>query len=86
MTTDLKINKSRLFKRSWYLFKQGYNGTFSDCLKLVWAEMKEFRAKRIREIELSNLPKTSLTRPETDPVAMANYLTEFYNSNCYKGD
>lgn len=84
MTTDLKINKSRLFKRAWYLCKQGYNGSISDCLKQVWAEMKEYRAEKIREIESAKKPKVFGTAP--DPVTMANYLSEFYKSNAYKGD
>jgi hypothetical protein len=46
--------------------------------------MKEYRAEKIREIESAKKPKVFGTAP--DPVTMANYLSEFYKSNAYKGD
>lgn len=49
-TRKYNINKSRLFKRAWYLTKQGYNGTFSFCLKFVWKETKDYQDKQ-RAIE-----------------------------------
>ncbi len=55
----LRIDKSKLMKRAWYLFKQGYNGTFSYCMQKVWKEMKDFIAKQAKqaaaEIEYAKL-------------------------------
>lgn len=45
---NLKINKSRLMYRAWYLVKtQGYPLTYA--MKKVWAEMKEWIAEKIQE-------------------------------------
>lgn len=45
---NLKINKSRLMSRAWYLVKnQGYPLTYA--MKKVWAEMKEWIAEKIQE-------------------------------------
>jgi hypothetical protein len=76
------INKSRLFKRAWYLFKQGYNGTFSYCLKRVWAEMKQAVIDAIAKIEMAAAPKYINSTFAPSAETMCN----FYHSSCYKGD
>ena len=75
------INKSRLFKRAWYLVKnQGYNLSFA--LKKVWSEMKEYIAEKAKEKANEHLPEyqgsTFCYSEET--------MRDFYQSNCYKGD
>lgn len=81
-TTNYKIDKSRLFKRAWYLFKQGFAGTFSYYLKQVWAEMKKALIEKIRKIEYANYPEYR----GTTWAPSAETMAAFYNSNCYKGD
>lgn len=42
------INKSKLFKRAWFLVKtKGFN--LSLALKIVWAEMKEYILEKAKE-------------------------------------
>lgn len=82
MEVKLNINRTRLFKRAWYLFKQGYNGPFSYCLKRVWKEMKEALADRIRDIKYADY-KEYQGSPWTPTVET---MGAYYNSNSYKGD
>ena len=80
--TTTSIDKSRLFKRAWFLFKQGYNGTFSYCLKKVWAELKQAVKDAIAKIELAAAPRFTGCNLTPSPETMAAY----YNTSCYKGD
>jgi len=75
------INKSRLFKRAWYLVKnQGYN--LSWALKKVWSEMKEYIAEKANEKANEHLPEYQGSKFYFSEDAMR----EFYMSNAYKGD
>ena len=79
MTTT--INKSRLFKRAWYLTKTKY-GSFAYNLKKVWAEMKEEAKKQAAKFINVSFPEMTISTWTPSPEAMQAY----YNSNAYKGD
>jgi len=84
-TTKTTINKSRLFKRAWYLVKErGYK--LSYALRTVWAEMKAYIIKQANEsayTESLRNPQSSVSVAwNPSPESMAAY----YNSSCYKGD
>ena len=81
LTAMTTTNKSKLFKRAWYLTKNQY-GSFAYNLKKVWAEMKEAIKERIAKIEMAETPEYTGCNWTPSPEAMYNY----YNSNCYKGD
>jgi len=84
-TTNNSINKSRLFKRAWYLVKRsGYS--LSYALKTVWAEMKAYAIEKANELDylesLKNPQNSVSVAWNPSPEVMAAY----YNSNCYKAD
>jgi predicted amidohydrolase len=79
--TNTAIDKSRLFKRAWYLTKNKY-GSFAYNLKKVWAEMKEAIKERISKIEMAITPEYTGCNWTPSAKTMAAY----YNSSCYKGD
>lgn len=85
MTTTTTINKSRLFKRAWYLVKQR-SYSLSYALTTVWAEMKAYIIKQANELaytESLRNPQSSVSQAwNPSPEAMAAY----YSSNAYKGD
>lgn len=79
------IDKSRLFKRAWYLVKARYY-SLSFALRTVWAEMKEAIKRAASELSLAE----SLQNPQNSVSAAFNPSSEamqsYYNSNAYKGD
>lgn len=76
--TNNSIDKSRLFKRAWYLVKTKCF-SLSYALKTVWAEMKQ--AIKVRTAKLETVEYTGSTwTPSTETMAA------YYNSNCYKAD
>lgn len=77
-TTNNSIDKSRLFKRAWYLVKTKYY-SLSFALKTVWAEMKKAIKETIAKLETVEYTG-SIWTPSS--VTMAVY----YSSNCYKAD
>lgn len=84
-TTKTTINKSKLFKRAWYLVKErGYK--LSYALQTVWAEMKAYIIKQVNELAYAE----SLLNPQISvSVAWnpsADTMQSYYNSSCYKGD
>jgi hypothetical protein len=76
-----KIDKSRLFKRAWYLVKSR-SYSIAYALRTVWAEMKATIKETIAKIELSETVQYTAITWTPSPEAMYNY----YSSNCYKGD
>jgi len=84
-TTNNTIDKSRLFKRAWYLVKEK-SYSLSYALITVWKEMKE----AIKEIANKLALAESLQNPQNSVSVAWNPTTEtmaaYYNSNAYKGD
>lgn len=81
--TTYTINKSRLFKRAWYLVKTcGYS--ISNALKKVWSEMKAYAIEKTNESAyLESLKRPQIYTPWTpSPETMATY----YGGGTYKGD
>lgn len=77
-TTNNKINRSRLFKRAWYLVKERCY-SLSYALKTVWAEMKEAIKDKINKLNTMQYTGSTWT-PSTESMQV------YYNSNSYKGD
>jgi len=77
MATTNKIDKSRLFKRVWYLVKER-SYSLSFALVTVWKEMKEAIKKAIEKLTIQYTGSTWTPSPET--------MAAYYNSNCYKAD
>ena len=80
-TIKNKIDKSRLFKRAWYLVKMKCF-TLSYALITVWAEMKETIKNMIAKLEISKTIQYAGSTWGTSTESMQVY----YNSNAYKGD
>ena len=84
-TTKTTINKSRVFKRAWYLVKER-SYSLSYALRQVWKEMKEAikdTANKLAIVEPLLDPQSSVSVDwNPSPEAMAAY----YNLSCYKGD
>jgi len=85
MKTNNPINKSRLFKRAWYLVKER-SYSLSYALITVWREMKE----AVKEAALKLAYETSLLKTQTNVsvawIASPEAMAAYYNSSCYKGD
>lgn len=75
---NTQIDKSRLFKRAWYLVKKQFY-TLSQALKKVWAEMKEYAKEKASEIAI----KVDFSTPFK---VSADSMQAYYNSTAYKGD
>ena len=59
--SELKYNKSRLFKRAHYLNRTTYM-SFSEALTQVWKEAKDYRVELIEELEaLYNMLSIAIT-------------------------
>ena len=88
MTTTTQINKRRLFKRAWHLFKGNdwnFRGlTFSECLKQVWKEIKDFAAEVKAEAEA----KAKRLQEDWSSNRTPLDCSEYYNrpSGSYYGD
>lgn len=84
-TTKTTINKSRLFKRAWYLVKER-SYSLSYALITVWKEMKEAIKDTANKLALAE----SLLNPQSSVSVTWNPTAEtmavYYNSSCYKGD
>lgn len=50
LESELKYNKSRMFKRAHFLAKRSFM-SFSDALKQVWRECKAYRKELSEKIE-----------------------------------
>jgi len=77
------INKSKLFKRAWYLTKNQF-GSFSFNLKKVWKELKQAVKDAINALIVIETEKQPLY--SNGYKATNETLENFYRSNCYKGD
>jgi len=77
----MKIDKSKLMKRAWYLVKkQGYS--LSYAMIKVWKELKDFAKEQIEQAKRDLMPEYQGCNIQPTAEAMYN----FYNSNEYKGD
>jgi len=80
-TTNNSIDKSRLFKRAWYLVRTKCY-SISYALKTVWNEMKTAIKERIAKLEISETIQYSFSIWTPSAESMQSY----YNTSCYKGD
>ena len=89
MKATEKIDKSRLFKRAWYLLKRGEYSTFSKALIQVWAEMKKSLNDNIdylKEVQRQIISGVELQYTGSYSNQSAETMAEYYSSNKYKGD
>jgi hypothetical protein len=84
-TTNTTINKSRLFKRAWYLVKE-CSYSLSYALRTVWKEMKEAIKEITNRLDLSESLLTTQNSISVAWNATAETMAAYYNSSCYKGD
>ena len=81
MKATIKVNKSLLFKRAWYMVNQkGYSLSFA--LKMVWADFKE----TVRKAAIELLNKDYAFSPVVGFNPSPEKMQSYYDSNCYKGD
>jgi len=85
MKTNNPINKSRLFKRAWYLVKTRCY-SLSYALITVWREMKEAIKNDSNKLALSESLLTTQNSISVAWSATAETMAAYYNSSCYKGD
>ncbi len=84
-TTNSTINKSRLFKRAWYLVKTKYY-SLSFALKAVWSELKAAINRTTNELALVESLQNPQNSVSTTFSPLSDTMQSYYNSNAYKGD
>jgi hypothetical protein len=80
MKATSSFNKSRLFKRAWYLVKNRMY-SMSYALKVVWREMKEYAKQKEEEAKPVIVYPTTQTK-----LDCWNHYHETGSRNRYFGD
>lgn len=92
----MQINKSRLMKRAWNIYRGNnpYSGNFSIALRRAWyveKETIEYELKKIAEAEekarmAERIKTQSDVNLDNEPSFCAGLLKYYGNSNRYYGD
>ena len=78
-----KLNRTRIMKRAWWIFKngdrQGFTyATFSDALKKSWNEYLTFREEERKEAEYEKERLEEAKKPRQNTVCDMSGAAEWY--------
>ena len=90
----MKIDKSRLMKRAWNIYRGNnpYSGNFSIALRRAWYVEKETIAYQLQQLAEAEAKARKTERSssncnlEKSPSFIAGLLNYYGNSNRYYGD